>query len=270
MNHKSQSLSVVMVTQNHSRLLDRALESVRWADEIIVIDGGSTDGSLAIARRHTQQVYYLNHPNLAVLRRYGVSVAKGDWILFIEPHEWVEDMLCHCIEGILVNSKGNTQLYDGFLIPIQMYYQQRWLQWGAERRAAELRLVRRSKVKLPDHSPFANPWVPGPMLALEQALQSEPFRSVEELFRQVSQRAQWAAYALLENKRPSSLKASVPNLLIQPTWAFLKYYVGHLGLLDGAEGLTMAMARSYYHFLIYSRYRQLLTNSKQLGLIRAS
>lgn len=258
-DYRSQNLSIVLITYNNVETIERALSSVSWADEIIVIDRGSIDGTAALARRYTEKVYFHPATNLSILKNYGFSLVKCEWILYLEPYEWVEEMLKHEIDGILLNPNRDIQ---GWEIPRKIYFMDRWLSHGRLYPRRQVRLFRRDTGTAKDDDYFNVISVEGNVQKMDRAIASEQFPSLESLFANLQHSSAQAAYHLIEagefTSRESRFKQSTLNLIARPLITFLHRYALSLGCLDGFGGLSFALAQSFHCYLKYAKYRTLL------------
>jgi glycosyltransferase involved in cell wall biosynthesis len=266
MNYRSQTLSAVLITRNNAPVIERALESLDWVDEIVAVDQGSTDGTVKLLRRYTDKVYYHPSNDPTLLRQHALAQATQDWVLFLEPHEWVEEMLRHKIDGVLLNPNGE----EGFTIPLKFYWQGRYLRRGGMTKR-ELRLFRRNKALAQDHVYFRGYNVEGSVKALDEAIGSEPYRDIEEMVDALNDLSTRAAYRVVEEKGyaaqgkagQAGFQGSSLNLLVRPVCTFF-YRSLFLGALqEGMAGMGMAFAQSYHCFLKYAKYRDLLSASAQ-------
>lgn len=97
-------LSIVVITKNEQDRLEACLESVKWADEIVVVDNESSDKTLEIAKRYTDKIFKVNFQDFAAWRNLAVEKTKGDWILFVDPDERVLDTLKEEIKALISSS----------------------------------------------------------------------------------------------------------------------------------------------------------------------
>lgn len=97
-------ISAVVIAKNEEKMIKTCLESIKWADEIIVVDNGSTDKTLEIAKKYTQKILIFNDQDFATLRNKGMSEAKGDWVLYVDADERVLDPLKKEIEMLITFS----------------------------------------------------------------------------------------------------------------------------------------------------------------------
>ena len=94
-------ISVVMIVRNEAAVIRRALDSVAWADEIVVLDSGSTDDTVAICRQYTDHVFETDWPGFGPQKNRALSHARGDWVLSLDADEWLSDELAAQIRALL-------------------------------------------------------------------------------------------------------------------------------------------------------------------------
>ncbi|MGZ5008247.1 MAG: glycosyltransferase family 2 protein, partial [Methylobacter sp.] len=131
-------LSAVIITKNEAGHIARCLESISWADEIIVLDSGSEDDTVAICRRYTDKVYQTDWPGFGIQKQRAVDKAGGDWILSIDADEVVSPELRLEIENAL-----RQERYNGYEIPRLSSYCGRQMRHGGWWPDHVLRLFRR-------------------------------------------------------------------------------------------------------------------------------
>ncbi|MGE0199747.1 MAG: glycosyltransferase family 2 protein [Candidatus Melainabacteria bacterium] len=256
MKNRSQTVSVVVIAHDHVQVLDRALSSVTWADEVIVLDRGSTDGTLEIAQRFTRKIHFHPSPHKQRLMMYGCELATSEWILYLEPHEWVEEMLKHEIDGILLNT---PEAVTGYRIPMHLIFQNDHVRHGGSLPTHAVRLFRKNGVQIlgdaDDHSIRAT----GQVRTLDHAIATEPFRDIHEIFEAANFRASLGALRRLEAGQCAKGLKGVIGLLWAIKWTFIRQYFLGMGFMDGIRGLTFALAGAYEEFLIHAKFRALTT-----------
>lgn len=254
-SYKSQTVGAVIVTHNNAATLERCLESVKWADEIVVVDHGSTDGTLDIARKFTNRIYFHPSPDTLVQANYGLSWLTTGWVMLVQPYEWVEEMLRHEIDGLMLNPSPDV---SGYAIPIKLHFQTHWISKGGFYPERQVRLFRRGKGTLLDNanglavSIEGNPW------QLDRALCSAPYTSYCQLFNDVNRRSIRAAYAAIEAGEVGILDRTVMNLLWQIKWVFVKRFFIQGGMADGFNGLAFVFAEAMATFLKQAKIRSIL------------
>ena len=141
------SLSVVVITRNEAPVIDRCLSSISWADEIIVVDSGSTDATVAICRNHNAKLEITSDwPGFGPQKNRALRLARCDWVLSLDADEWVDEKLRSEIQRALANIDSNV----AFAIPRRSSYCGRWMQhsgWWPDR---VIRLFSRKSGKFSD------------------------------------------------------------------------------------------------------------------------
>lgn len=256
MAYKSQTISAIVITENNAVTLEKTLSSLHWVDELIVFDRGSTDGTLAIARGFTDKVFFHPGHNLSIVRRDALSTGKCDWLLLLEPDEWVEEMLRHEVDGVLLNTPAHL---NGFTIPRQLKFQNQWvsIQLGEEPKRL-LRLVRRKQWEILDNWE-ASLKVKGDVGKLDRPLGYAPYPTVESLFSAINGLSTLAAYKYLETHGTANGAQSPMNLILKTKLAAWKQFFLMGGLFKGITGQTLAMANTLEVFLKYAKVRALTT-----------
>lgn len=245
-------MTVLVITHNNQDTLARCLESVRWAGECVVVDRGSTDKTLEIAHAFTDQVYSHPSASLACVQQFALMSARQDWILMLEPHDWVEEMLKHEIDGILANVDRQV---DGYFLPVRVYFQGEWLRYGRLYPNHQLRLFRKQYAEVSTHVYHQSVQVSGELGYLENALGSEPYVSVDELFAEANVQSTRAAYAAFEEGSGEGFRTSLINIAFRPLLTTLNRLFLQRGILDGSRGWTFAFSEGYKAFLKYAKLR---------------
>lgn len=240
------TLSIVLVTHNHQAVVSRCLSSLKGLGEIIVIDRGSTDGTLEVVRAYTEQVFYHPSEDFVLLANYGVKLAKGKWILYLEPDEWVEEALKQELERIVYK---NSVSEEAFLLPCKFYFRQKWLRHGGMYPALKLRLFRKKHLDVMTPLQGKGSRRIGSVGQLDGAICQEPFQSLSQLFEDAQRQATEGVHAVLEAGQLDRDKVSSTTLFFKPLQAFLKRYLLQRGFQDGVLGLMLALSKSYQVFM---------------------
>lgn len=161
------SISAILITRNEEERLGRALESVRWADEIVIVDGGSTDGTEAVARRYTDRfVVRCDWAGFGRQKQRALDLATSDWVLSIDADEEVTPELRAAIETAVARPGEPV----GFQVVRYSYYLQHWFGRSGWRRDWILRLARRDGARFNDSVVHERARVDGPIGRLDGAL----------------------------------------------------------------------------------------------------
>jgi len=238
-------LSAVVITKNEEAVIRRCLESVTWADEIIVVDSGSTDRTLEICRKLGAQVHVTpDWPGPGPQRNRAIDLASGDWILALDADEWVPEELRRDIEDAL-RAPGDKA---AFRVPRLSSYCGRYMRHGGWWPDYVSRLFRRGRARyaggiIHDHL------VPeGEVGTLRCHLMHEAFTDLEEVLGKVNSYSSWGAQSL----EAAGKRAGVATAVGHGLWTFLKTYVLLGGFLDGREGFMLAVSNAegtYYKYV---------------------
>jgi glycosyltransferase involved in cell wall biosynthesis len=239
------TLSVVVITKNEASVIARCLESVAWADELIVLDSESTDGTPNIARAQGAQVEVTNEwPGFGAQKNRALSRARGDWVLALDADEWVTPAGRIEIEQAI----ANPACYAGFEMPRLSSYCGRIMRhsgWWPDR---VTRLFRRGVACFSDDLVHERVLVSGPIGRLRQPLRHEAINDLSELLAKIN--AYSSAGALMKFQRGQ--KASLATAIGHGMWTLFRTYFLRAGFLDGREGLMLALSNAeaaYYRYL---------------------
>ncbi|MEW6732714.1 MAG: glycosyltransferase family 2 protein [Acidobacteriota bacterium] len=239
-------LSVTLITFNEEHNIAAALESVRWADEIIVIDAESTDATVSIASRFTEHVIVRKWPGYAAQKQFAAEQARHEWILSIDADERVSPELALEIQEI-INNPATPQ--HGFYISRQNYYLGRAVHHSGWAPDYQLRLYRRQHGHWQGDYVHESVKLNGHIGRLQGRLDHYSIQSLSAHHRRLDRYTTLAA----EELRTRAVRVSLLDLLLRPPLALLRSYLLRLGVLDGFAGITIAYFAAYYVFLKYAK-----------------
>jgi glycosyltransferase involved in cell wall biosynthesis len=239
------TLSVILITKNEAANIRDCLNSVSFADEIIVLDSGSTDSTVELCRSFTQQVFRnADWQGFGVQKNRALNQAQGEWILSIDADERVTPALRAEIQQIIQHP-----MEVAFRIPRCSYYCGRWIKHSGWQPDYVTRLFRR------DSARFSNDLVheqvqllSGKIGTLQNPLLHYSFTSLEEVLDKINHYSSASAHTLKDKGQPSSLKKAIVHGL----WTFVRTYFLKRGFLDGREGFLLAVSNAegtYYRYL---------------------
>jgi len=238
------SLSVILITKNEADNIRACLESVAWADEIIVIDSGSTDDTVAIAKELGAQVHVQDWPGFGVQKNRALGYATKDWVLSLDADERVTPELCAEIEAILTTE----QTADSYLVPRLSNYCGRFMYHSGWYPDLLPRLFKRGAARFSDDLVHERLIVEGSSVKLKGLLLHYAFDGMEEVLHKVNQYS--TAGAAMMHKR--GRKASLTGAVVRGLWSFFRTYILRGGILDGREGFMLAVSNAegtYYRYL---------------------
>ncbi len=238
-------LSVVIPTFNVEGCIRDCLESVKWADEIFVVDSFSTDRTLEICREYTDRIVQHEYVNSAAQKNWAIPQASNKWVMIVDSDERVSEQLHASIEKTLENTNG----YDGFYVKRESFFLGRLVEHGGWDKDYVLRLFNRERGRYQDREVHARIEVEGREGYLEGPLYHYTYESLDQYFEKFMRYTQWAAADLKADSR----RASWVNLAVRPWMRFLKMYVMRRGFLDGKHGLVLSFLAAFSVFTKYAR-----------------
>jgi glycosyltransferase involved in cell wall biosynthesis len=239
-------LSVTIITRNEEQNIAAALESVRWAEEIIVVDSESSDSTVEIARRFTPHVIVRPWPGYAAQKQFAAEQASHEWILSIDADERVSELLALEIQRAI---NGSSSRYNGFYISRQNYYLGRPIYHSGWSPDLQLRLYKRTNGSWRGDFVHESVQLEGIAGRLEGKLNHYSIQSLTAHHERLNRYTTLAA----EDLYSRGVRAGLLDLLFRPLAAFLRSYLFRLGFLDGIPGIVIAYFAAYYLFLKYAK-----------------
>jgi glycosyltransferase involved in cell wall biosynthesis len=237
-------LTVTVITRNEAANLEPALDSVSWADEIVVVDSRSTDDTVAIARRHTSRVVVRDWPGYAAQKNFAAGEASHDWILSLDADERVTPALAAEIRALLGGEPGAR----AYRIPRVSFYLGRWIRSTDWYPDYQLRLYDR-RVSTWTGLVHEGVEVDGAVGRLRADLEHLPYRDIAHHLQTIDRYTTLAAQSMRERGKT----VGVAGLVARPVGAFLRNYVARGGWRDGSVGLVVSILNSYYVFLKFAK-----------------
>ena len=247
-------LTVTVITRNEASNIAAALESVSWADEIIVVDSCSTDDTVGIARRLATRVEVREWPGYSAQKNYAADLAANDWVLSLDADERVTPQLAREIRGLLATPPA----FSGYRIPRVAWYLGRWIRSTDWYPDYQLRLYNRQAGRWNERRVHESVAIDGPAGQLRHELEHYPYRDISHHIQTIDRYTTLAAEDWLAGGR----RASAWQTFFYPRFAFLRNYVLKRGFRDGAAGLIVSLLNSYYVFLKLAKLWELTRNSR--------
>jgi len=236
-------VSVTVITLNESANITGALESVAWADEIVVVDAHSTDDTVARARRFTDRVIVREWTGYVAQKNHAASVASHDWILSLDADERVTPELAAELRAVLAGDPPCA----GYRVPRLTSYLGRWWRTTDWYPDPQLRLYDRRHARWEGRYVHESVRVDGPIGRLRHDLHHLAYRDVSQHLQTIDRYTTLAARQMHED----GVRAGMLDLVTRPPAAFLRNYVLKRGLTDGAAGLIVSGLNAYYVWLKY-------------------
>jgi glycosyltransferase involved in cell wall biosynthesis len=238
-------LTVTVITRNEAANIAAALESVAWADEILVVDSRSTDETTAIARRLGARVLERDWPGFSAQKNFAAEQASHDWILSVDADERVTPELAAEIRTLLDSEPPD----QGYRVPRVSFYLGRWIRTTDWYPDHQLRLGDRRQAHWVGDFVHERLAVEGRVGRLRSELQHFPYRDLSQHLETMNRYTTLAARQMALEGRA----VTAPALLARPLGAFIRNYVLHGGWRDGGVGLVISALNSYYVFLKFAK-----------------
>ncbi|MEK9656750.1 MAG: glycosyltransferase family 2 protein [bacterium] len=235
------TLSVCVIAFNEEHNMKGCLESVKWADEIIVLDSGSTDKTCEIARQYTELVEVVDWPGYGVQKQRSVDRATCDWVLSLDADERVSEQLKKAIQEVLVQSE-----YDAYGVDWPLVFNDRVLRSTVSSKG-RLCFFRRGKASFSSDKVHEKFNCTGKVGYIKAPLYHYSFRDSMHMVEKLQHTAEVAKIRCDRN-----VKSSVSKAVFRAILMFLKFYILKGGIFERKEGFIMAMYFStcyYYMFL---------------------
>lgn len=246
-----EKISACITAGNEEQGIRRCLDSVKWADEIVVVDSFSDDKTAEISREYTDRVYqhrwlgYIGQKNLIK------DLASHEWILFIDADEEVSPKLRDAI--LEEFESGNSRNYNGYQFPRLVWYLGRWIRHGDWYPDMKLRLFRKEKGRCSGQEPHDRIELDGPVKTIKADLFHYTYSDIADQVRTSNRFSSITA----ESHRLKGRSFRMIDLLFRPTFKFFRYYILKLGFLDGMAGLIIAVNTAYTVFVKYAKLWEL-------------
>lgn len=242
-------LTVTVITHNEGAHIGAALESVAWADELIVVDSHSSDETAATARQFTSRVEVRDWPGYGAQKNYAADRASHDWILSIDADERVTPALAGEIRTLMQRGPA----VPGYLIPRVSHYLGQWIRSTDWYPDFHLRLYDRRAARWSERTVHESVELRGPRIRLEHELLHYPYRDISEHLTKMDRYTTLIA----EQWRAEGRRTTAFDALIYPPLAFVRNFVLRQGFRDGRAGFLVSVLNSYYVFLKYAKRLEL-------------
>lgn len=238
-------LSAILITKNEVQNIKACLDSVHFADEIIVVDNGSTDGTIELARAAGATVIVTDDwPGFGPQKSRALAAANGEWILSIDADERITPEL----EKEILQTIHNSTAADAYDISRRSWYCGRFIEHSGWTPDYVTRLFKRGKAQFTDHLVHERLVASGTVKQLNTVMLHYSYRNFSQVLQKVDN------YSTLSAKQSyaKGKRASIGTALFHGFWAFFRTYFIKRGILDGAHGVALAISNaetSYYRYL---------------------
>ena len=237
------TLSVAIITRNEEVNLPRTLGSVHWANEIVVVDCGSTDGTVELAWRFGAKVIQQDWLGFGQQKNLAIERCTSEWVLSLDADEEVSETLAQEIERLLAGKPA----VDAYYLPRRNLFLGRWIRHGGYYPDQKLRLFRKGTARFEESAVHETVQYSGSTRTLHGDLIHHAYPTLENYIEHMNRYSTLGAtQATVKGKTSQSLSAFFWNALLNPIATFFYNYILRLGFLDGREGLLLHLYHSGY------------------------
>ncbi len=242
-------ITATIITRDEERNIARAIESLRCADEVLIVDSGSVDRTVELAGNLGARVIEANWRGFSAQKNWAAEQASNDWILSLDADE----ALSEALEAEIWNLKKTGPRDDAYTMPRLARYLGRWILHSGWYPDRKIRLYRRDRASFVGSFVHESVEVRGSVGNLQNNLLHYTCDSLSEHVKTVDRYTTLAAQELAARK----VRIPVSRIIADPAWTFVRTYFLQRGFLDGPEGLTIAHMAAFYTFLKYSKARNM-------------
>jgi len=238
-------LSVTIIALNEAAHIRACLDAVRWADERLVVDSGSTDGTQELARAAGARVIERDWPGYSEQKNFAATHASHDWILSVDADERVTPELATEIRELLARGPEAA----GYRVPRVTWHLGRWIRttdWYPDR---QLRLYDRRRATWPARRVHESVTADGPVVDLKGEMQHFAYRDIGHHMQTMDRYTTLAAAEL----HAAGRRAGLFDLTVHPWAAFMRNYLLRGGITDGIPGFVISTMNAYYVFLKFAK-----------------
>lgn len=243
-------VSVVILTKNEQARIAKCLDSVKWADEIIVVDDESTDETVKIARQYTDRILLKKMDIEGRHRNWAYSQARNLWVLSLDADEIATPEL----KDEIITALSNNPKENGFTIPRRNYIGDFWVKYGGWYPSPQLKLFRKDKFKYEEVSVHPRAFMDDPCGHLRSDIIHYSYRDLEDFLNKLNNQTTREAQKWFDQNKPMRLG----RFIWRSVDRFFRSYIGKGGRKDGFIGFVVAYYAGLYQFISYLKYCELV------------
>lgn len=249
-------LSVAIATYNEEKKLEACLASVSsWADEIVLVDGGSSDETLTIAQKYNARIIKTDNPAIFhINKQKALDACRGEWILQLDADEVMTAGLKNEIIGT-INNKQET--INGYYIPRKNYFWGHLMKKGGQYPDYVIRLVQNGKAWFPCESIHEQIEVDGEIGYLNEPLEHYAYRTKEDYWKKAERYTSLQAMEMKSHRLPITVGLWLTYNIVKPVTTFVSLFILHKGFVDGWFGLIFAYWSALHHAIAYTKYKKI-------------
>ncbi len=245
-------ISAIIITKNEEANITECLKSIAWVDEIILVDAESSDRTIELAKNFTSKIFVNKWEGFVKQKEFALGKVSNDWVLNIDADERVTSLLKDEIVAL------NNEEFDGYYFRRENYLLKKHIKYCGWDNDYQLRLFRKSKVKLTDRLVHEGFIVEGKTKRLKNRLIHYTFISIEKTIGKINHYSSLQAQELFNKKKNVGGFTIISHGLA----AFFRFYISLRGYKDGVHGLVVSLFNSLTTLMVYMKVWELQSESK--------
>lgn len=250
------TISALVIVKNEQGNVERCLESLQWADEIVIVDSFSDDSTVDLCRKYTEKVYQRQFDDYSTQKNFGQSKCSSEWILSIDADERVTDQLADEIRRAVQNRQ-----ISAYRIPIRDWMFGKWIEHGGWDRQRHIRLYKQDRAVWCNRVHESIDVADGMVGYLTAPITHYSHTSISKFVEKMNRYTTLEAQTLYDQ----GIRIGWPRILRTLPWHFFQRYVLWQGFRDGAHGFILAVLIAMYHFLTRVKLWELRTRANSRG-----
>lgn len=238
------SLALVVITFNEAHNIERCLNSVPFANEIVVLDSGSTDHTVELAQQFSSKVFVTDWPGFGPQKNRALEKVDSEWVLTLDADEYLSQKAQDNIRSLFQSRPE----YAGYELPFISSYCGHTIRWGDWRHDYEVALFKKDKAYYSQDEIHERLIINDKTARLNAPVMHESFQSLEQVLQKVNQYSSLTA----RQKAQKGKRGGLGKALTHGFWKFFRGYILRAGFLDGRAGLMLAISNAegtYYQYL---------------------
>lgn len=242
-----ENISVIVITKDEESQIEECLQSISWADELIIVDSESTDKTVDISKKYTDKIFIRKWEGYAPQKSYALSLAKNKWVLSLDADERITDNLKNEIMQIDFN------VFDGYIIPRENYFLHKKITSCGWEKDSQLRLFKKDNTSVTDRLVHEGFVVKGNIGILKNPMTHFTYNSIEKAITKINHYSSLQAMEMYKTKS----KVTGFTIISHGIAAFYRSFIALKGVKDGVHGLCIAFIDSLTTFLTYMKIWEL-------------